>query len=65
MFPPLCFVDEAKAEVKYDKVEEKINSKKKSKTVSEKEESHAKKSDSDEDIQIKFKFVETINNLLK
>ena len=28
MFPPLCFVDESKAEVEYDKTENKINSKK-------------------------------------
>lgn len=28
MFPPLCFVDEAKAEVEYDKTEKKINSQK-------------------------------------
>ena len=28
MFPPLCFVDETKAEVEYDKTEEKINSQK-------------------------------------
>jgi Stage II sporulation protein R (spore_II_R). len=28
MFPPLCFVDEAKAEVEYDKTEKRINSQK-------------------------------------
>ena len=28
MFPPLCFVDETKAEVEYDKTEKKINSQK-------------------------------------
>lgn len=28
MFPPLCFVDETKAEVEYEKTEEKINSQK-------------------------------------
>ena len=33
MFPPLCFVDESKAEVEYDKVEEKINSKEKDDNV--------------------------------
>jgi stage II sporulation protein R len=29
MFPPLCFVDESKAEIEYDKTEERINSEKK------------------------------------
>ena len=28
MFPPLCFVDETKAEVEYDKTESRLNSKK-------------------------------------
>lgn len=74
MFPPLCFVDESKAEVEYDKVEERINAEKNSRSISEqekegledkKEESQDEKSDSKDDIQIKFKFVEIINNLFK
>ena len=67
MFPPLCFVDESKAEVEYDKVEERINSENKADTVSEYEnkESDDDKSDSDDNIQIKFKFVEIFKNLFK
>ena len=67
MFPPLCFVDESKAEVEYDKVEERINSENKVDTVSEDEnkESDEDKSDSDDNIQIKFKFVEIFKNLFK
>ena len=33
MFPPLCFVDESKAEVEYDKVEEEIEKQEKNKTL--------------------------------
>ena len=67
MFPPLCFVDESKAEVEYDKVEERINSENKEDTVSEDEnkESDEHKSDSGDNIQIKFKFVEIFENLFK
>lgn len=67
MFPPLCFVDESKAEVEYDKVEERINSENKADTVSgyENRESGDDKSDSDDNIQIKFKFVEIFKNLFK
>lgn len=66
MFPPLCFVDESKAEVEYDKVEEKINSENKLNTVSndEKIESDKQKSESEKCVQIKFKFVEIIEELL-
>lgn len=67
MFPPLCFVDESKAEVEYDKVEERINSENKADTVSgyENKQSDDDKSDSDDNIQIKFKFVEIFKNLFK
>lgn len=65
MFPPLCFVDESKAEVEYDKVEERINSESKQDIVSESEgiESNEPKDDFNEDIQIKFKFIEIFENL--
>ncbi|MDO5517521.1 MAG: stage II sporulation protein R [Clostridium sp.] len=67
MFPPLCFVDESKADVEYDKVEERINSENKADTVSEdeKEESDNEKNNSDDNIQIKFKCVEIFENLFK
>lgn len=69
MFPPLCFVDESKADVEYDKVEERINSENKTNTVGEdekeKSDSDAEEDDSENDIQIKFKFVEIFENLFK
>lgn len=55
MFPPLCFVDESKAEVEYDKVEEEIEKQKKNKTQNLK---------NSNDIKIKFKLVEVIKNLV-
>lgn len=61
MFPPLCFVDESKAEVEYDKVEERINSENKADTVS----GYENKESDDDNIQIKFKFVEIFKNLFK
>ncbi|HCW54293.1 MAG TPA: stage II sporulation protein R [Clostridium sp.] len=65
MFPPLCFVDESKAEVEYDKVEERINSESKLNNVSndEKIELDEQKSESDNCVQIKFKFIEIIEKL--
>ena len=56
MFPPLCFVDESKAEVEYDKFEEEIDKQKKNKTQNIK---------NSNDIKIKFKLVEIIQNLVK
>lgn len=56
MFPPLCFVDESKAEVEYDKFEEEIEKQKKNKTQNIK---------NSNDIKIKFKLVEIIQNLVK
>lgn len=56
MFPPLCFVDESKAEVEYDKFEEEVEKQKKSKTRNVK---------SSNDIKVKFKLVEVIQSLVK
>ena len=73
MFPPLCFVDESKAEVEYDKTEERINSKKESLDLQmnlnvdeDKSEDADKKNTEDEnkeDVQVKFKLVEIIKSL--
>jgi len=76
MFPPLCFVDESKAEVEYDKTEEKINSKKNNSNLEMKLNSDGNKSeeldtqndDNDKqnnknDIQIKFKIVEILKSI--
>ncbi|WP_315081497.1 stage II sporulation protein R [uncultured Clostridium sp.] len=52
MFPPLCFVDESKAKIEYEKTQNKI-----------KEE--VNKKDSKDSIKIKFKVVEVIDNLFK
>lgn len=72
MFPPLCFVDESKAEVEYDKTEEKINSKQNKsnldleinvdKNKSDKLQDVDKESDKN-NVQIKFKVVEILKNL--
>lgn len=72
MFPPLCFVDESKAEVEYDETEEKINSKRNNsnldlgissdKNKSDKLENIDKESNKN-DIQIKFKTVEILKSL--
>ena len=51
MFPPLCFVDESKAEVKYDETEEKL----------EKQVDNCEKNK----VEIKFKIVEIIEDLIK
>lgn len=70
MFPPLCFVDEAKAEVEYDKTESRINSPKDNldskielNSNKDKPEGLDKKNDDKDDVQIKFKIVEVIKNL--
>lgn len=62
MFPPLCFVDESKAEVEYDKVEEKIKNEENKK---EDKDQSGLDSYNDDKIQIKFKAVEVIQNLFK
>lgn len=72
MFPPLCFVDESKAEVEYDKTEEKINSKQSelnseaeinfNKNKSEKLQD-SDKEDSENNVQVKFKVLEIFKEL--
>jgi stage II sporulation protein R len=73
MFPPLCFVDESKAEVEYDKTEKIINSRKNN--LNSEVELESKKTKSEElvkqednvknenDVQIKFKIVEILKKL--
>ena len=73
MFPPLCFVDESKAEVEYDKTENKINSKKDNLNLEMKLNSDENKSEeldkqndkekNENNVQIKFKIVEIFKNL--
>jgi len=74
MFPPLCFVDESKAEVEYDKTENKINSKKGNLDLEKELNSDENKSEeldkqndnkekNKDNIQIKFKIVEILKNL--
>ena len=76
MFPPLCFVDESKAEVEYDKTENKINSKKNNSNLEIELNSDENKSEeldtqndnndkqnNENDVQIKFKIVEIFKNL--
>ena len=65
MFPPLCFVDESKAEVEYDKVEENINNQQKDNVEILNKDKNSSDIDSNDRIQIKFKFIEYIQNLLK
>ena len=61
MFPPLCFVDESKAEVEYDKVEEEI----KNQQNYEKQNLESDDKNSDDEVKIKFKLVEVIQNLFE
>ena len=76
MFPPLCFVDESKAEVEYDKTENKINSRKNNSNLEsylnsdenkyeelDIQNHNNDKHNNENDVQIKFKIVEIINNL--
>ena len=76
MFPPLCFVDESKAEVEYDKTENKINSKKDNFNLEteinsdesksgelDKQKDNNDKEKNENDVQIKFKIVEVLKNL--
>lgn len=78
MFPPLCFVDETKAEIEYEKTENKISSKQGINNEIENSNDKTQKnniinesySDSDiqenkNQIQIKFKIVEIAENLFK
>ncbi|WP_297422825.1 stage II sporulation protein R [Clostridium sp.] len=70
MFPPLCFVDESKAQVEYDKTEEKIKSSENQSNLHEqlnqdKDEPNKQEDDDKENnnIQIKFKIVELFKDL--
>lgn len=71
MFPPLCFVDESKAQVEYDKTEERIkSSEKKSDTKSDLnlDEINPDKKIEDENnkenkVEVKFKIVEILKGL--
>jgi len=76
MFPPLCFVDESKAEVEYDKTENKINSKKDNLNLEievnsdgnkseelDKQNDNNDKEKNENDVQIKFKIVEILKSL--
>ena len=76
MFPPLCFVDESKAEVEYDKTENKINSKKDNLNLEievnsdgnkseelDKQNDNNDKEKNENDVQIKFKIVEMLKSL--
>jgi len=73
MFPPLCFVDESKAEVEYDKTEKMINSKKDSLNLETELNSKENKSEeldkqndngkNQSDVKIKFKIVEIFKSL--
>lgn len=55
MFPPLCFVDESKAQVQYEETEEKLKHQINDKDISEE----------NNNTKIKFKVVEVIKDLLK
>jgi stage II sporulation protein R len=69
MFPPLCFVDESKAEVEYDKTENRMNSKKNNSNLEIESNSDVNKSEeldkqnNENDIQIKFKIVEILKSI--
>lgn len=68
MFPPLCFVDESKAQVEYDKTENKIKSNGKSFELESKDDSTENVEDKQADgnnIKIKFKIVEIFRDIFK
>ncbi|NRW81234.1 stage II sporulation protein R [Clostridium beijerinckii] len=68
MFPPLCFVDESKAQVEYDKTENKIKSNGKSFELESKDDSTENVGDKQADgnnIKIKFKIVEIFRDIFK
>ncbi|MBE6090396.1 MAG: stage II sporulation protein R [Clostridium beijerinckii] len=68
MFPPLCFVDESKAQVEYDKTENKIKSNGKSFELESKDDSTENLGDKQADgnnIKIKFKIVEIFRDIFK
>lgn len=68
MFPPLCFVDESKAQVEYDKTENRIRSAQKEsnsegKSNLDENETDSKKENEQNKIQIKFKIVEIFKEI--
>ncbi len=65
MFPPLCFVDESKAEVEYDKVEENIKKEQENKIKDVDSEEDSSDNNNNDKIQVKFKVVEVIQDLFK
>lgn len=68
MFPPLCFVDESKAQVEYDETENKIKSNGKSFGLESKDDSTENVEDKQADgnnIKIKFKIVEIFRDIFK
>ncbi len=68
MFPPLCFVDESKAQVEYDKTENKIKSNGKSFQLEGKDdldESAEDKPTDGNNIKIKFKIAEIFRDIFK
>jgi stage II sporulation protein R len=68
MFPPLCFVDESKAQVEYDKTENKIKSNGNSfdlETKTNSDENETYKSKKENSIQIKFKIVEIFQEIFQ
>ena len=65
MFPPLGFVDESKAEVEYDKVEEEIKKQQNHKEENLENDDEDSDNSNDNNVQIKFKFAEVIQNLFR
>ena len=65
MFPPLCFVDESKAEVEYDKVEKEIKDQQDNEQNNLEEDYKDCDNGDKDNIVIKFKLAEVIQNLFK
>ncbi|WP_294405447.1 stage II sporulation protein R [uncultured Clostridium sp.] len=69
MFPPLCFVDESKAEVEYDKVEEDIknqqNHEEQNLENDDKNSDDNSEDNNDDNVKIKFKLAEVIQRLFE
>ena len=65
MFPPLCFVDESKADVEYDKVEKEIKDQQDNEQNNLEEDYKDCDNGDKDNIVIKFKLAEVIQNLFK
>lgn len=73
MFPPLCFVDESKAQVEYDKTEERIKSSEKKSDIKtdlsldeinpDKKNENENEDNKESKIEVKFKIVEILKGL--